>query len=278
MPAEPSTSELGFLAMTVAGPDRWTVDLQAHHMNPVGTLYGGTGVAAAALALEADTGQRLRWLTTRFLGTARTGDRLDLTTSVDVAGTRTSQVSGRGAHGDEPVLDVIGATGDGHPEGTTAQWATMPDAPPPDDLPPVPTIVEVAGTFLDTLERRLAFGSFPKPGASPGPARIGLWTRVVGHDSTTPAMLGWLADCMPLAVAAAQGRMPYATSLDNTVRLGAHAEPTEWILADVRAAVADRGYAYGDVDLWSQEGRLLATGSQTATIKALPHPAIPPGS
>jgi acyl-CoA thioesterase len=271
----PDERELAFLGMAPAGAGRWTIGLESHHMNPVGTLYGGTGVAAAALALEVRTGQPLRWLTTRFLGTARAGDRLDLETAVDVAGSRTSQVSARARLGDEVVLDVVGATGEGHPEGTTAQWSTFPDAPPPEDLDPVPPLVEVAGTFLDTLERRLAYGAFPTPGATPGPARVGLWTRVAGHDSTTAAMLGWLADCMPVAVAAALGRMPYATSLDNTVRLAARPGPTEWILADVRATASERGYAYGDVDLWSREGVLLATGSQTAAVKSLPLPGAP---
>jgi acyl-CoA thioesterase len=266
----PQDDQARFLGLEATGDaSRWTLALEPRHLNPLGSLYGGTGIAAALWAAEAFTGQPPLWVTTRFLDTARAGEVVDLEVSVDAAGSRTSQFSVRGRRGGEPVFDALGACGVGHEAGTTAQWETMPEVPAPADLPVVPPFVEVEGSFLDTLERRLAFGSLPLPGTGPADARIGLWTRVVGTDPTTPAMLGWLADCMPLGVASALGRIPFGTSLDNTLRLGGRSS-SSWVLADIRPSVSSRGYAHGDVLLWAEDGTLLATGSQTAIIKPPP--------
>jgi len=267
---ETAQDQASFLGLQATErPDRWRLELEPRHLNPGSTLYGGTGIAAAACTMEAVTGQPLLWTTTRFLDTAQLGEVLEVEVRVDAAGSRTSQVGVQGRRGDDVVFDAIGACGVGHDEGTTDQWLVMPDAAPPEECEPVPSLVELEGTFLDTLDRRVAFGRFPGPGGAPGEARIGLWTRVKDTDSTTSAMLAWLADCMPLGVAAAMGRIPFGTSLDNTLRLGARTN-SEWLLADIRPKTASRGYAYGDVDLWAQDGTLLATGSQTAIIKPPP--------
>jgi acyl-CoA thioesterase len=275
----PLDDEARFLGIEAADEDdaarRWRVRIEQRHLNPGGTLYGGEGIAAAAWAMEAVTGQPLLWNTTRFVDTARLDDELELTAAVDAAGKRTSQVSVRATRGEEVVLEAWGACGDGADTGPTETWQTMPDAPAPGDCDPTPPIGVIPPSFLDTLGRRLAFGSFPAPGAAPGDARVGMWTRVLDQDSTTAPMLSWLGDCMPLGVAVAIGRIPFGTSLDNTIRLLGRA-PSEWVLADIRPKGSFRGYAYGDVDLWSQDGHLLATATQTAAIKPSPFAQPPP--
>jgi acyl-CoA thioesterase len=58
------------------------------------------------------------------------------------------------------------------------------------------------------------------------------------------------------------------TSLDNTIRIGAAAE-TEWILLDMRPNLAVGGYGHGVANVWTEDGRLLAVASQTASMMAL---------
>lgn len=275
----PLDAQARFLGIEAADEDdgaaRWRVRIGQQHLNPGGTLYGGQGIAAASWAMEAITGQPLLWTTTRFVDTARLDDELELTASIDAAGKRTSQVSVRATRGDDLVVEAWGACGEGADTGPTEQWASMPDVPHPDECEPTPSLGILPPSFLHTLERRMAHGTFPQPGAEPGPAHIGLWARVLDHDTTTAPMLSWLGDCMPLAVAVGLGRIPFGTSLDNTVRLLGR-QPSEWVLADIRAKGAFRGYSYGDVDLWSQDGTLLATATQTAAIKPSPFNAPPP--
>ena len=55
------------------------------------------------------------------------------------------------------------------------------------------------------------------------------------------------------------------TSLDNSLRVG-HLVDCEWLLLDLHGHVAHDGYGYGDAHLWSPDGVLLGTGSQTAKL------------
>ena len=56
-------------------------------------------------------------------------------------------------------------------------------------------------------------------------------------------------------------------SLDNTLRV-AHRVPTDWILADIRVhAIAD-GFGHGLVHLWSEDGTLLGTASQSTIVRS----------
>jgi acyl-CoA thioesterase-2 len=275
----PIDDEARFLGIEAADEDadghRWRIRIEQRHLNPGGTLYGGEGIAAASWAMAAVAGRPLLWNTTRFVDTARLDDELVLTASIDAAGKRTSQVSVRATRGDDVVLEAWGACGDGADTGPSEVWIEMPEVPAPEQCEPTPPIGVIPPSFLDTLERRLAFGSFPAPGKAPADARIGMWTRVLRQDSTSAPMLSWLGDCMPLGVAVAIGRIPFGTSLDNTIRLLGRS-PSEWVLADVRPKGSFRGYAYGDVDLWSQDGHLLATATQTAAIKPSPFGQPPP--
>ena len=55
-------------------------------------------------------------------------------------------------------------------------------------------------------------------------------------------------------------------SLDNTLRV-VKLEPTEWILCDIRIQALVGGYGHGTANLWSESGHLLATASQSMSIR-----------
>jgi acyl-CoA thioesterase len=58
-------------------------------------------------------------------------------------------------------------------------------------------------------------------------------------------------------------------SLDNTIRI-VQLEPTEWVLLDIRLHALVGGYAQGTAFMWSESGTLLATASQSLSIKLWP--------
>jgi acyl-CoA thioesterase len=58
-------------------------------------------------------------------------------------------------------------------------------------------------------------------------------------------------------------------SLDNTLRV-ARLSPTAWVLCDVRIHALINGYAQGVAFLWSQDGELLATASQSFVVRLWP--------
>ena len=92
-----------------------------------------------------------------------------------------------------------------------------------------------------------------------------MWARIHGETATTAAKLGFLADMVPVAVCRAAGVMGAGTSLDNSLRVGRLVD-SEWVLLDHEGHAADGGYGHGLVHLWSPDGVLMATGSQTAKL------------
>ena len=71
------------------------------------------------------------------------------------------------------------------------------------------------------------------------------------------------------------------TSLDNTLRIGSLDDAgAGWVLIDLRPHLASYGYGHGTVHLWTADGALLATGSQTASMIVFEHDpftGVPPG-
>jgi acyl-CoA thioesterase-2 len=54
-------------------------------------------------------------------------------------------------------------------------------------------------------------------------------------------------------------------------------KPTEWVLCDIRIHALVGGYAQGTAFLWSQDGQLLATASQSIGVRLWPEDAVVPG-
>ena len=60
-------------------------------------------------------------------------------------------------------------------------------------------------------------------------------------------------------------------SLDNSLRLCTLAA-TAWVLIDVRVHAIARGFGHGRVELWAEDGTLLATASQSCVVRPRPRP------
>lgn len=231
-----------------------------------GRLYGGSAVAVSVAAMEAETGAEARWMTVQFVGTATLGERIECDTEVLATGRRVRQVRVTGRVEDRVVFSGVGAAADAKPGGYAGQFEAMPDVPAPEDSPPFDFLRRFHGHrstegFECITEFRWALQ--PQPPESMG-GRVALWARVIDHEAT-PALLGFVADFVPMSVARAGGRLGAGTSLDNTIRFGPRVTP-EWVLVDLDPHLATDGYGHGTVHLWSPDGVLLATGSQTASM------------
>ena len=71
-----------------------------------------------------------------------------------------------------------------------------------------------------------------------------------------------------MALSQPLGRRAMSRSLDNTLRV-VHLEPTEWVLCDIRIQALVDGYGQGVAYLWSEGGTLLATASQSMSVRLL---------
>jgi acyl-CoA thioesterase len=159
------------------------------------------------------------------------------------------------------------------PGGDAQAFLRMPEVPPPDECPSMegPFASEVAGSFFDHLERRLAAGRFSVDAVDrPEGGVIALWSRIPDGSIGSPATQAFVADIVPMAVCAALGAPPGGTSLDNTLRV-VDPEPSEWVLLELVAEGFHRSIGHGSVRLWSRDGRLLGVAQQTCIIRTSHH-------
>jgi acyl-CoA thioesterase len=232
--------------------------------NPRGTLYGGAGVAAAIAMMEAATERRAHWTTLQFLSFASRGDEVECAVDVRSHGKYSSQVRVSAHVNGEEIFTALGATGAPRADLTTT-FERMPSVPGPDDSPVVEAMVpgDLTRSRFSVTEHRLAgeADDLRETGS-----QVAFWVRVDGLPPS-PAMLGYVGDCVALGMYRALGlEIGGGTSLDNTLRLGPHVE-TEWVLLDVRSHVIADGYGHGTVYLWAPNGALLGMASQTLVLR-----------
>jgi acyl-CoA thioesterase len=155
-------------------------------------------------------------------------------------------------------------------------WVVPPDVAPPDQCPPRFLPEFFRNTIMDSVEVRSARGrTFEEMDGSPGSPDSALWARVPGHLTPSAATLAIFGDYVSGAVSQPIGRRAMGRSLDNTLRM-VQLKPTEWVLCDIRMHALVGGYGQGIAFLWSEDGELLATASQSIGVRLWPEDAVLP--
>jgi len=131
--------------------------------------------------------------------------------------------------------------------------------------------------FNQQVEYRLAEGDdFWHPGFAAGPARYARWVRYKAPQRDAAGRFDRLAlppliDSMPSALHRAIGPGDYrffAPSLDLTTYV-IDDTTREWVLISVTARRAKAGWGIADVDVWDDEGRYVAHGSQGMYVRGV---------
>jgi acyl-CoA thioesterase len=131
--------------------------------------------------------------------------------------------------------------------------------------------------FYQQLECRIADGeAFWTPELVEGPARYARWLRYRTPQRDAEGRFDRIAlppliDTMPTALHRAIGPSPYrffAPSLDLTTYF-VDDTTREWLLVDVTLRRARAGWAIADVEVWDDEQRFLAYGSQAMYLHHL---------
>jgi acyl-CoA thioesterase-2 len=235
-----------------------------------GALYGGTALAASLAAMDLVTGRPALWATAQLITSARLGDFVRCDVDLVARGTYIDQVRVSAYVEDKLLFASVGSSATGREGGITGVGVAMPDAVGPEE--------GVAGWHpsgrrwdngSEVGHHRISeFLSAPRPdGSERAQGHRVMWARVTGETATTAAKLGFLADMgVAHAICDAAGVVGAGTSLDNSLRVGRLVD-TEWVLLDVHGLVAEAGYGFGLVHLWSPDGVLLATGSQSVKLR-----------
>ena len=266
--------DVEFLGIRLAeGDASATLPVTQSLCTPFGFLYGGSGIAACAVAAEAATGRPLVWITTQYVKNAKPGDVVDLAVDVVVHARATSQTHVHGTVDGRTVLHATTAHTD-RPDDDARWWDEMPVVSPPEAAEPflVPWEHVTTGSFVERMDRFLV----PEMPELVARGRAAMWVRVPGWPIGSPASQGFVADIIPMAIGMVLGRGPGGTSLDNTVRI-VRADPTDdWILLDIEPEGLYRSVGCGRVRLWRRDGTLIGVGTQSAIIRTSHHPTYEP--
>jgi acyl-CoA thioesterase-2 len=255
------------------GDNEVSLEIVPHLCRGDGALYGGTALATSLAAMELVSGRPALWATAQLVASARVGDVVRCEVEHLAQGTYIDQMRISAFVEHRLIFASVGSAATGRDHGITGLGVTMPDAVGPED--------GVAGWHPsgrpwnggDVGHHRISefLGAPRTDGAERAVGHRVMWGRLKGEEATTAAKLGFLADMgVAHAICDAAGVAGAGTSLDNSLRVGRLVD-TEWVLLDVHGVVAEAGYGYGLVHLWSPDGVLLATGSQSAKLRIFDH-------
>jgi acyl-CoA thioesterase len=237
---------------------RWYLPVTPGICSGLGTLFGGCALGAAIDILERVTGRPLVWASAQYLGYAEPPSVVDLDVHVGADGATTTQARVLGQVGDTEIFTVNAALGT-RDVADTGQWVRPPDVPDPELCPLRVRRTDPGATIGSRLEQRMALDA-------PGTGHSAIWTRMPEMLEVSASSLAVLGDFVAMALGQALIADVGATSLDNTLRVSMVA-PTDWVLVDIRVESVAHGYGHGHVYLWSQDGGLMGTASQSAMFK-----------
>ncbi len=257
--------------MEPVGDDlHWRLTVVPELTTPGKFLFGGCGLGAARVALDAASGRPTVWSTAQYLSYAPTHAVVDLEVILAAEGRRITQGRVVATAGDREILTVNAAVGTPGTLEAGGVWITPPDVPPPDECPPRRLPDFSSTSIFDLIDVRLAnglsFEEITEGRSGSGDPNSALWARVPGHLEPSAATLAIIGDYVSGGMSQPLGRRVMSRSLDNTLRV-VRLVPTEWVLCDIRIQALVGGYGQGDAYLWSEEGTLLATASQSMSVR-----------
>jgi acyl-CoA thioesterase len=252
-------------------PFRWHLDVTPKLSTHSGFLFGGCGLGAAISAMEGSSARQCIWATGQYLAYAKPGEVMDIDVTLAVEGHQITQARAVCHVGNREILTANAALGH-RPIDVAGQWEQFPpDVPPPEQCPVRRNRLPDSGSIHERLEQRVAkTRDIEELDGTPGDGQTVMWARIPdvieGVDTTTLAILG---DFVPMGVGEAVGIRGGGNSLDNTLRI-ARLVPTEWVLLDIRVHAVERGFGHGLVQMFAEDGTLLATASQSCIVRYWP--------
>ena len=262
----PLDARLLGLVVDAHDPCQSSFEVVPHLTRSDGRLYGGCALAVALAAIEAAAERPVLYACVQFVGTAEVGETVTVAVELVARGRSADQAQLRATVGGRVVFTAVGGSATRVVDGISGTGSVMPSVIGPSECPPFdPGQGKLTVQFP---ERRVVMDlrEVPRDIAPEEPVRrIAMWGRINGETENTAAKLGFLADFVPLVVTRSAGVIGAGTSLDNTLRV-ARLVDSEWVLLDLIPHVAYGSYGHGTVDIWTPDGVLLATGSQTAKL------------
>jgi len=269
-PAAPNPPAELFDLRQTHNPHRWVLPVETRICvgPPEGKfLFGGAGLAASIAAMERTTGRPAIWATAQYLSYAKPGEFVDVDVIVPMKGKHVTQARVVGHVGDREILTVNAALG-ARPQEVSAQWAQMPEVPPPSACEPMPHFDDDTLDLHHQFDMRVAKGRYgaARKGELSDDGHAVLWGRPKDSRPVTSGLLAIIADYVPSATGHALGRLAGANSLDNTIRIR-ELRATEWMCCDIRIHGVNAGFVHGRMHIFAEDGTLMASASQSGILR-----------
>ena len=245
----------------VAEGDSWRMTVHGGVTSGANALFGGGATAAALVAARDVAPQPLLWASAHFGALAKAGSEVELTTRTISAGRTMTHVEVRGTVEDRESFVVRVAAGARPAHAVQGQWVDAPVVAAVDDSLRFDHPVH-EGTWAARFDWRLAGRDEGSPGAA-------WWVRPRADDPCEPLVaVAVLADYVTYGVGRALDEPMGGLSIDNVVRIRdlAAAANADWLLLEVRPEAVDGGFGYGAARLFTPDGRLVATGTQSMVV------------
>lgn len=240
--------------------DRWWVERGPH-----GGFLAALLMRAITESID-DHKRAARSFTTHFIAPPERGPVLIATKLERVGRSRTS-FSARMEQDGRTIALALAAF--------SAPWTSveysdiaMPEVPPPDDAPEVPT-QDLAPRFFRNFEARWAVGD--PPFTRSDRALSGGWIRLAEPRVIEPVALAAIADGWVPSVFPKLSRPVTVPTVDLTVHFRRtlplpDAADDDFYLTIFRSGVAADGFFVEDGDIWSERGELIAQSRQLGVM------------
>lgn len=242
--------------LTLPVTDRWNT--------PLGKPNGGWVLASLirASSMGFDVGRPAVAAITYF-ASPEPGTTALIETSAVKLGRRVQTVRASMAAGGRPLAEATTNFVRDH-HGLTQQLGSAPDLPDPRSLPDPRTLGLPSEGLFGQIEYRIATIPGWATGQHSGDPTIELWQRLDDGQPIDWPALGLLCDAAPPAV------LELATVASMTVQLTVHLHrlprPDTWVGTRITTRHVVDGFHEEDVELWDEDGHLLAQSRQLAII------------
>ncbi len=233
--------------------------------------FGGVVVAAMIRGLEAvvnDESKRLRSMQVQFCGPL-VAEKARLEVEIQRRGSSVINASAKIVQKGEVKTTALALYGGMRNSAIDFEAREMPDVPPPEEVDPAPES-PLFPKFSRHYEYRFCNGAIPYTGSEE--ATGGGWCRPIGDTKAADeARVAALLDAWAPAILARATAPTPAATISWNIHLYRplpleDADADDFYLIASESQIAVNGYADEQTQLWSEEGELIAEGSQLVAV------------
>jgi acyl-CoA thioesterase len=221
-------------------------------------LFGGSATAAALVAASELCEVPVFWAGVHFGRPAPGGSTVRIQARVLAAGRTLTHLTVEATAGETDAFSARLSAGRRPSTTVEGHWISAPEVAGPEESEPFDLPVH-ADTWAARFDWRLA--RLRREAESP----MACWWVSPQEATESPVILAELADYVTYGVGRALGSPMGGLSVDNNLRIH-HRELSDWLLLAVRPDAVSGGIGVGSAFVYDQEGRLLASGTQTMVV------------